>query len=68
MDINADTKRSLVKGLDGRKEDVSPFTCNDTTFVHKVQRLIEYLDLGKCWSGPGKGAVKLIFYILVSGL
>jgi hypothetical protein len=25
-----------------------------TAFVHKVQRLIYYLGLGKCWAIPGK--------------
>jgi hypothetical protein len=37
-------------------------------FVHKVQRLIQYLGLRKCWAIPGKGILRLARVIDVSSL
>jgi hypothetical protein len=47
----------LVDGLDGRKEDISPFTSN-YTFVHKVLRRFNVgRPPGYGSRGPGRGSV-----------
>jgi hypothetical protein len=41
---------------------------NSTNFVHKVSRLVQYPDLGKCWAFLGKYILKVFFTDTVSEL